>query len=63
MFYPQNGDRIVTIDSVTSLHPMYSIRSIKLLNYDETCLLVKHQRMIERWPLRSSCRSCSYVAS
>ena len=23
MLYPQNGDRIVTIDSVTSLHPMY----------------------------------------
>jgi len=22
--YPQNGDRIVAIDSVTSLHPMYS---------------------------------------
>ena len=23
MFYPQNGDRVVTTDSVTSLHPMY----------------------------------------
>ena len=23
MLYPQDGDRIVTIDSVTSLHPMY----------------------------------------
>jgi len=23
MLYPQNGDRIVDIDSVTSLHPMY----------------------------------------
>jgi len=23
MLYPQNGDRIVAIDSVTSLHPMY----------------------------------------
>jgi len=23
MLYPQNGDRIVTIDSVTSLRPMY----------------------------------------
>ena len=23
MAYPQNGDRIVAIDSVTSLHPMY----------------------------------------
>jgi len=26
MLYPQNGDRIVTIDSVTSLHPMYFAR-------------------------------------
>ena len=25
--YPQNGDRIVTIDSVTSLHPMYSVQT------------------------------------
>ena len=24
MLYPQNGDHIVTINSVTSLHPMYS---------------------------------------
>jgi len=23
--YPQNGDRIVTTDSVTSLHPVYTI--------------------------------------
>jgi len=25
MLYPQNGDRIVAIDSVTSLNPMYSV--------------------------------------
>ena len=25
VLYPQNGDRIVTIDSVTSLHPMYTV--------------------------------------
>ena len=24
MSYPQNGDRIVTIDSVMALHPMYT---------------------------------------
>jgi len=24
VLYPQNGDRIATIDSVTSLHPMYT---------------------------------------
>jgi len=29
VLYPQNGDRIVTIDSVTSLHPI--IKIIKLL--------------------------------
>ena len=25
MLYPQNGDRILTVDSVTSLHPMYRL--------------------------------------
>ena len=30
MLYPQNGDRIVTIDSVTSLHPMYKIRYLDI---------------------------------
>jgi len=29
VLYPQNGDRFVTIDSVTSLHPVYT------LSYDE----------------------------
>ena len=24
MLYPQNGDRVVTIDSVTSVHPIYT---------------------------------------
>ena len=24
MSYPQNGDRIVTIDSVTSIHPVHN---------------------------------------
>ena len=28
MLYPQNGDRIVTIDSVTSLRPSISIEDI-----------------------------------
>ena len=25
MVYPQNGDRIVAIDFVTSLHPVYNV--------------------------------------
>ena len=25
VLYPQNGDRTVIIDSVTSLHPMYTV--------------------------------------
>jgi len=33
--YPQNGDRIVTTDSVTSFHPMYMQRLTK--NPDGTC--------------------------
>ena len=28
MLYPQNGDRIVAIDTVTSLHPMYCNDSV-----------------------------------
>jgi len=27
MLYPQNGDRIVAIDSVTALHPMYRCKN------------------------------------
>jgi len=30
VLYPQNGDRIVTIDYVTSLHPMYTNRAMVL---------------------------------
>ena len=26
MLYPQNGDRIVAVDTVMSLHPMYTHR-------------------------------------
>jgi len=29
MLYPQNGDRIVAIDSVTSLHPMYRVNGLE----------------------------------
>jgi len=31
LLYPQNGDRIVTTDSVTSPHPMYSKGTFVLL--------------------------------
>jgi len=30
VLYPQNGHRIVTIDYVTSLHPMYTNRAMVL---------------------------------
>ena len=30
VLYPQNGDRIVTIDYVTSHHPMYTNRAMVL---------------------------------
>jgi len=33
VFYPQNGDRVVAIDFVTSFHPMYE-RVHKLENLD-----------------------------
>ena len=31
MLYPQNGDRILAIDVVTSLHPMYSHDTIAIV--------------------------------
>ena len=31
MLYPQNGDRIVAIDSVTSLQPMYTFSYVIIL--------------------------------
>jgi len=33
VLYPQNGDRIVTIDSVTSLHAMYTFHIILLQSH------------------------------
>ena len=41
MLYPQNGDRIVTIDSVTSLHPVYSRIHADVL---PLCCLRHHSR-------------------
>ena len=32
MLYPQSGDRIVTIDTVTSLHRMYTYKKVMLVN-------------------------------
>ena len=31
MLYPQNGDHIFTIDSVTSLHPMHSLDAVAVI--------------------------------
>ena len=36
MLYPQNGDRILTVDSVTSLHPVCSNRPIHTAMPDTT---------------------------
>jgi len=29
MLYPQNGERILTVDSVMSIHPMYSVGRVE----------------------------------
>ena len=42
MLYPQNGDRIVAIDSVTSLHPVYK-RQVHGVSQ-------RRQRTNEPWP-------------
>jgi len=38
MLYPQNGDRIVTIDSVTLLHPVYMVQMLVLYNKSNVIL-------------------------
>jgi len=37
VLYPQNGDRIVTVDSVATLHPRHQSinQSIRLLRHDK----------------------------
>ena len=40
---PQNGDRIVTTDSVTSFHPMYSSSSSIAIAFSALTLLVGRQ--------------------
>ena len=36
LLYPQNGERIVTIDSVTSLHPIYCDVGYRVTNGNTT---------------------------
>jgi len=48
MLYLQNGDRIVAIDTVTSLHPMYCCRR---RTFRSSCVCALHKRMN-----RSRCR-------
>jgi len=37
MLYPQNGDRVVTIDSVTLLYPMYTSVHLCLTKLTTRC--------------------------
>jgi len=37
MLYPQNGDSFVTIDSVTSLHPVYSVAVFSAAGEKDNC--------------------------
>ena len=39
MLYPQNGERIVAIDSVTSRHPMYIVSQITNIILDDITIL------------------------
>ena len=43
MLYPQNGNCVVTIDSVTSFHPMYKVRS---RNLGHAQFLLEFQKML-----------------
>ena len=39
MLYPQNGDRIVTVDFVTLFHPVYKLESVRAHRFQLTQLL------------------------
>jgi len=39
MLYPQNGERIVAIESVTSRHPMYIVSQITNIILDDITIL------------------------
>jgi len=43
MLYPQNGDHVVALDSVTSLHTMYYAEEILLIFFDGTALTLEQQ--------------------
>jgi len=45
VLYPQNGDRIVTIDSVTSLHSMYSCTMLGNGHSRRKLFFIKHRFM------------------
>ena len=51
MLYPQNGDRIVTMDTVTLLHPMYilGVRNLDCVEYrDSSCqYLLSHNTNVK----------------
>ena len=40
MLYPQNGDRIVTIDSVTSLHPDSGSSDVTVIYVHDTLAIL-----------------------
>ena len=51
MLYPQNGDRVVTVDSVTSLRPMYTILYIVVI-LPPTTLVVQVEHVVRTRALR-----------
>jgi len=48
MLYPQNGDRIVAINSVTSLHPVYMFCCFFLF-FNDSCQPVGFGGSIAEW--------------
>ena len=50
MLYPQNGGRIVAVDSVTLLHPVYTTRYRPLAI---TVMLYKHSRRLSLLTFRA----------
>jgi len=60
---PQNGDRIVAIVSLTSLHPMYSIQLKKPTRYEKRCYSgVLYRRSRNKWSRHHGVGRCKRLS-
>jgi len=60
MVYPQNGDRIVAIDSLTSLHPMYTCRCLLTITWSAVRKTISRAELarVDSCVYSCRCRHC-----